>query len=455
MKKGSITIFSTLIMVLVASVLFVLLEAARVQELKHISKLQTDLALEAVFADYNALLWREYKLLAVDSTNLQEKLTFYGNARTGAPKGGLNLLQTQVESISTTQLTLLTDGNGDVFRKAVANSMAGTLGFDIAQEVFNQYEVVNDLVKSGNWNPGWIEQGAAQSFSFEGVNPLNIAKNLLGVDMLSFVLPETTPLSNHIVFTAGLVSNRTLAQGISPEVIEVNWMEDIVFQQYLLKYMSNYLNPKEERGFAYELEYVIGGADSDVENLNIVVSQLLFIREIINFLHLTLDPSKYQEASRIALVLAGVSANPYVIETVKLGLLTAWAFGESVLDVRALLQGKKIPLLKSADTWTLQLENIASIMDKRVLAKESKWGLSYSDYLGILLMFQQDDNLAFRTMDAQETTLRKQLYTSEIYLDHFCVQAEVEIRYRFHPVFYSGYLPWRSQINTKSQYRFY
>lgn len=455
MKKGSITVFSTLIMVLVASVLFVLLEGTRVQEIKRISQLQTDLALEAVFADYNALLWREYKLLATDSTDMQETLISYGNARAGASENGLNLLQTRVENISTTQLTLLTDGNGDVFRKAAAASMGEVLGFGVAQEIFNQYEVVKDLVGTSSWNAGWIELGASQELSFEGVNPLNIAKILQGMDILSLVLPNTTALSNHNVPIEGLVSNRTIAQGVSSSIAKVNWMENILFQQYLLKYMSNYLNPKEERGFAYELEYIIGGASSDVENLKAVVSQLLFIREIINFLYLTLDQTKYEEASLLAFVLAGISANPVVIETVKLGLLTAWAFGESVLDVRALLQGKKIPLLKSADTWTLGLENMGSIVEKSFSAKESKWGLSYSDYLGVLLMFQQDESLAFHAMDAQESTLRKQLYTSEIYLDRFLVQAAVEMRYRYYPVFYRGYLPWGNQINTKSQYGFY
>lgn len=454
MRKGSITVFSTLIMVLVASVLFVLLEAARVQEIQHISQLQTDLALEAVFADYDALLWREYQLLASDVTNIEECLISYGNAREGAPRSGLNLFQTKVEDVTVTQLTRLTDGRGKVFRKAAAVSMKEELGFGIAQDIFNQYEVVKDLVETSAWNPAWIEAGASQAFVSEGINPLKIVQFLQGMHLLSLVSADEKSLSTNTVFTDNLVSNRTVVQGLSPKVEELTWMEEILFQQYLLKHMSNYLNPKQERGFAYELEYILGGTSSDVENLNAVVTQIFFIREIANFLYLTLDQTKYQEVSTLALVLAGVSANPAVIETVKVGLLTAWAFGESVLDVRALLRGKSVPLLKSTETWTLELEQIATIINKDACAKESKWGISYEDYLGILLLFQEKETLAFHAMDVQEATLRKQLQDPAISMDLFFVQAGIEMEYYFRSVFSKNKVPWSNQVNTKSNYSY-
>ena len=170
------------------------------------------------------------------------------------------------------------------------------------------------------------------------------------------------------------------------------------------------------------------------------------------FLYITFDTAKYEEASLLAHALAGFSANPFVIETVKLGLLSAWAYGESVLDVRALLQGKKIPLLKNNDTWTLQLSSIGNIAEKNFCAKEVNGGLSYEDYLGILLLLQQNQKIALRAMDATEASLRKQLKDSGFCLDTLFVQAEVEMNYRYRPVFYIEYVPWNQIIRTKANY---
>jgi len=441
-------------MVLVASVLFVLLEGARVQEIKRISKQQTVAALESVFANYNTLLWEEYQLLASDSTHFEEDIIFYGNSRFDTSNRSVNMLRTQVENAEITQLTLLTDANGAVFAKIAADSMEETLGFGMAKELFNRYEVVKDLLEGSNLNKSWIDSGAAQGSVIEGYHPLKIIQALQSLGILELVLADTGSISKNTVVMDNLISNRVRVQGISPQIEDVNWMEGILFQQYLLKQMSHYGNPQEERGFSYELEYIIGGANSDVENLKTVLTQMIFIREVINFLYITLDPTKYEEASVLALGLVGFSANPFVIESVKLGLLAAWAYGESVLDIRALLQGKKIPLLKSKETWTLQLNSIGAIAEKSFCAKEAEWGFSYEDYLGILLLMQQNQMIALRAMDAVEANLRKQLGDSSFCLDTLLVQAEVEMNYCYRPVFYTGYMPWSQIIKTKANYSY-
>ncbi len=80
----------------------------------------------------------------------------------------------------------------------------------------------------------------------------------------------------------------------------------------------------------YELEYVLGGKRNDADNLKIVVSELLAMREPLNMASLTASSQRQSEAMALAVTLAGVSANPAVIEAVKYGILVAWAFAESV-----------------------------------------------------------------------------------------------------------------------------
>lgn len=63
-------------------------------------------------------------------------------------------------------------------------------------------------------------------------------------------------------------------------------------------------------------------------------------------------------------------------------LLLGLAYGESLLDVRILLSGGKIPLLKDAASWKLSFETLGSLGNllERVDGSEAEEGLSYTDY---------------------------------------------------------------------------
>ena len=86
--------------------------------------------------------------------------------------------------------------------------------------------------------------------------------------------------------------------------------------------------------------------------------------------------------------MAGFTVNPAIVEAVKYGLLAGWAYCESVLDLRTLMDGGKIPIIKSDETWTSGLAGISSLLSGRAKAKSSDIGLDYKGYIGGLLMFQ-------------------------------------------------------------------
>lgn len=75
-KKASITVFAALSLMLVAQLLFTLLEAARHYELQKVLYMNTDTVLESVFADYCSPLWETYKILGVRVENTKGKLCF-------------------------------------------------------------------------------------------------------------------------------------------------------------------------------------------------------------------------------------------------------------------------------------------------------------------------------------------------------------------------------------------
>ena len=57
-EKGSLTVFAALSMMLVAAVIFTLLEGARNIEIQRISWLEAESAVESLFASYDRILWQ-------------------------------------------------------------------------------------------------------------------------------------------------------------------------------------------------------------------------------------------------------------------------------------------------------------------------------------------------------------------------------------------------------------
>ena len=111
------------------------------------------------------------------------------------------------------------------------------------------------------------------------------------------------------------------------------------------------------------------------------------------------------QANAIAHTIAAFTMNEAIIETVAVGIMAAWAFIESVLDVRLLLAGGKIPVIKTLDDWTSDVYHLSSFLDVSKKAKETKNGISYRDYLMGFLAIVSDKSLSIRACDVMEVAL--------------------------------------------------
>lgn len=139
----------------------------------------------------------------------------------------------------------------------------------------------------------------------------------------------------------------------------------LFFREYLLKQFSDYRNQSESEVLQYEMEYLIAGKDSDVANLAGVAERMLAIREVANYIYLKGDAEKTALANTIALVTAGWTANPAVVKVVEEGILVAWAFSESIKDVKTLLKGGKGSFFKRKCRVDIRRWSIVGILCKR------------------------------------------------------------------------------------------
>lgn len=475
--KGSITIFSLIALLLVTAAVFALLEGVRYQEIRRFADLQTEMALESAFSNYSTTLWEKYHLLGMEQKEAEEILMETANGRMGTK--GANLLAFQAEKGKLEDYTLLTDGQGTVFIESVSAYMKDNLLYETAKVIYNEYEAIKNLLNTSGMDLSNIDEalkeieaisteqkitsvgtsGKKENQDTSVVTILKEAQKWKENGLLPLFFEDTSKLSDAEIDSSNDLFSRELAVGkMSKE--EIDWMDRILLQQYLLTYLSNCREPQNGRALSYEVEYLLGQKSSDKENLMAVISSILAIREAANFLYLVSDPVKIQQLEALALTLGGSSLNPIVIEAIQLGLMTAWAFGESILDVRALLAGKKVPLLKSNETWTLELENIELVTQNFNTAKESEGGLNYENYLGILLLFMEEQELAFRTMNVQEATIRKVSGDADFGMDTLIVQAEAQICYAYKAVFpflkvIDAEKRWEYKVWAKKKYGYY
>ena len=123
-SEGSITIFSALCLMLVASLLLALLESARVYGLDARAGLLTELGVESVCGEYQIKLWQDYGLLCLDGAYSGEKFQAERVAERFVEqvskncKGmqyGANFFTLSASDAETSSWQLLTDGDGRVF----------------------------------------------------------------------------------------------------------------------------------------------------------------------------------------------------------------------------------------------------------------------------------------------------------------------------------------------------
>lgn len=454
MRKGSITIFALLSMMLVASSLLAMLEASRFHQIKKLAEVQTEIALESVFAEYNTQLWEEYRILACSKEMVKEKLESYGNRQMIKEREGINFFQFQVRRVDIEGYTRLTDKEGSAFIQAAAGYMEKNVLYEMAKNIYSQYEGVKNIQNQSGYSFKDISKALNELNSVEeesreriqsrsregqsegGKNILEDVQKIQKKGILSLVLEEESSISEKEFETTDRVSQRILPDAYNPKVEELDWHTKVLFQQYILTYLSSYMD-EEGHALDYEVEYLLVGKDTDVENLKGTIKQLMAIRAATNFLYLSSSVERQEQASALAIGIAGASANPILIEVVKAAIVTGWAFGESVLDIRTLLTGGKISLLKSDTTWTLNLDMITQIEEGFPKAKNCEDGLSYKDYLGILLLLQKDEVTAMRAMDVQEQMLREKYEDTSICMEDLVTEIRATIEYRYRPVFFS------------------
>ena len=118
----------------------------------------------------------------------------------------------------------------------------------------------------------------------------------------------------------------------------------------------------------------------------------------LNYLYLMSDTGKQGEVTALATVIATVLLIPEGAEVISQLILLAWAAGESTVDLRTLLSGRRAPVLKSAENWQLPLSSLLTLGSsaQRLSGNDTEGRISYEDYLRMFLFLGNTDDITMR-----------------------------------------------------------
>lgn len=396
--KGAITAFLAMLFVLMLSLVGALLESVSIQMTKNRKRADTILALESAFAEYDRQMLEEYDLFVrngCSDTILEERLAYYG-------------ADNMTHFIYNQQR--LTDGRGAPFREQAIRYAKNWLGVeaslpDVEYEFYSETYLEEEELVHMDMQELLAQEN--EELPEEG-NPISSVQRLKNTSLLSLVCENYEELSDSSISIEELPSGRKLKEGNWETYASSEKTDKLFFAAYLTEHFGNFLEQKQSQGLLYEQEYLLGGYSSDKENLEKVCKEILSIRMVANYGYLLTDTTRQAEAEALALTLCSLLTVPGITEVVKHALLLAWAYGESIVDVRVLLNGKKVPVIKSTDTWQLQLTNLVKLgTDEEVVNEaDAPGGLSYQSYLTGLVAMERKEDLSMRSLDVIESNLQ-------------------------------------------------
>ncbi len=182
--------------------------------------------------------------------------------------------------------------------------------------------------------------------------------------------------------------------------------EEALMNEYLMMRFKCFTDYFEESAddtdcLDYTLEYILCGRDSDKGNLEQTMLELSGIRTGMNMAYLITDQSKKAQALTLATSALGFTGNMALIKGGQYLIMSIWAYGEAIMDMRNIYAGKKVKLIKSSQSWKLSLEGLLNMTFDTDKEADDE-GLDYKDYIRMLLLMESAEHKNYRTMGAME-----------------------------------------------------
>ena len=426
MKKGYITVFFTIAVAISMSLVITMLYSLRSSAVRMKAVCAMDVALTSVFAEYNRALWDQYGLIFVDAGYMtkvsglalsEEHLKNCINKNFEECElgllGGKDLLKLECDEAEATAVCLASDDNGAAIKLQAVNLMKYhyKLAYvEEAKELLDKIEAYG-LSEGVSYEEAYDAAGVLNSkykIDYSGWLPSVTGGNDISEDTVSHfsILYKVTDGD----FSVTKINNdlyaakRKLNAGNLSKEVNSGAADYFFFREYLMKYCGNYQNVKDTGVLAYQAEYLCSGKDSDCDNLASVARRILVIREAANLSTLTSDEGKMAMIEAFCIGVCTLIGFPEAADILKPVIIAWWVNHESLTDVKIIMGGGKIPLIKDSSQWITGFKTLFSNIKDPSQYRE---GIGYKDYLKVFIYLTGEKKLKKRFMSLAEMDVRK------------------------------------------------
>lgn len=451
--KAYLTVYLALSLTALLAVVMALLTGVKKNTIRMEEELALDTAGYSTLAEYDREMLKRYDLFFID--------TSYGSREPDVARIGDHVKQYADKNLENTELfysrlaftgiqdaEIATDQKGAVLKRQIIDFEENYFGIEALEELFGAQEseeIDLELLKKRDENAEKLaaeeppvktvekvryneESGEAETYVEEEIVPIEDpaahVNELRKKGILNLLVEDPAKISGKKVHLEQYLSRRgSLLQGtgILPERPESRSIlteskEKILLNAYIFQKYGYYGQEKENAALDYQVEYLLGGKESDIENLKTAAGKLLLLREALNAAYLYGDAAKRAEITSMAASVSAVVLAPYLQPMLETSILFAWAYIESIQDVKLLLAGGKVPLIKNAPDWQTDLGSILNFSGASVGKEESR-GLTYQQYLSMALLLEKEEKLLFSMMDVMEMDIRKTAYHENFRMD--------------------------------------
>lgn len=442
-KNGYITLYLAMVLGILLSLVFVLLEGIRDKTMRTETESVMDLGLYSIFGEYHRQLLEQYDLFFIDTSygegrpdikRSEEHLQYYMNENFHKESLGnlvriRDLTDLNCDNVEFESYILASDNQANLVKAQIVEYMQEKKGIDIVEDLLTEFAVLQrkdytSVNISEKWNETdenlkelvsqkqmeLTDSETEEETSITLDNPADYVKEIKAQGILGLVLPSGKEISPMVIHPEYYISHREVRKGqgeLNYEKTLVDQVtEKVLLQEYLMEKCGSFLSQKENALLKYQIEYLLTGKGSDLENLEAVVENILHIREGINFTYLISDAGKVEEADALAWLVSTLLFSPEIKEAVKMTILYAWSYAESVKDVKILLDGNKLPLLKNEAAWNTPLSQLLMFTSCLDQYETTSDGMTYNDYLYFFMSLKSEKEILYRFMDICEMDIR-------------------------------------------------
>lgn len=439
MKRGIeayLTVYLSLTIGVLLTVIVMIVEVVRRDTIKMEIETVMEVALFSIFGEYHRELLEQYDLFAIDTgyrkgngkiEYTEEHLQYYMNQNFKKIPGlkKYDLTDLHCDNAKLTEYCFLSDEDGKVLKEAILSYMKDKIALGTLEDIKREYGILIETEQpsydlEGEWQKAerqiwekikkrdeeWEKEEPPPPLE----NPTDYIKEIKEEGTFGLALPPDKKISTLTIDPNRYISKREIQKGTGKIERKVNLMDIFVGKSLLCEYFfekcGSYHEEKKDSYLKYQIEYLLHGKTKDQENLEKTVQQILLIREGINITYLLTDDAKMAEAEAAALAISTFCLLPELKDPIKMILLFAWSYAESVQDLRILLDGNKISVLKNTENWNTPFSQLLSFTSHLDEYKSDKQGMGYEDYLKLFLYMKNDEEILMKFMDLCEMDIQ-------------------------------------------------